>query len=236
MEENSTSVLTKIYKKYPKHYVAVDCSIFGYEEGELKLLLYPRGFEPERGRWSIIGGFVEDNESLEEAARRVLLQTTGMHDIFLDQAIAFSKPDRDPGARVISMTFVALIRIDMHDKELVRETGAQWWPVTKLPELIFDHDEMIQNALVLLQQKASINLIGKELLPEMFTLIQLKNLYEAIFQRTFDPGNFRKKVLSLDMLERSDKKNTSESKKGAFYYRFKDSETGLRSERIVRFP
>ena len=236
MEENSASAFTKIYKKYPKHYVAVDCSIFGYEEGELKLLLYPRGFEPERGKWSLMGGFVEDNESLEEAARRVLLQTTGMHDIFLDQAVAFSKPGRDPGARVISMTFVALIRIDMHDKELVRETGAQWWPVTKLPELIFDHDEMIQNALVLLQQKASINLIGKELLPEMFTLIQLKNLYEAIFQRTFDPGNFRKKVLSLDMLERSNKKNTSESKKGAFYYRFKDSETGLRSERIVRFP
>ena len=236
MEENSAAVLTKIYKKYPKHYVAVDCSIFGYEEGELKLLLYPRGFEPERGKWSLMGGFVEENESLEEAARRVLLQTTGMHDIFLDQAVAFSKPNRDPGARVISMTFVALIRIDMHDKELVRETGAQWWPVTKLPELIFDHDEMIQNALVLLQQKASINLIGKELLPEMFTLIQLKNLYEAIFQRTFDPGNFRKKVLSLDMLERSNKKNTSESKKGAFYYRFKDAETGLRSERIVRFP
>ena len=229
-------ILTTIYKKHPKHYVAVDCSIFGYEEGELKLLLYPRGFEPARGKWSLMGGFVGEKESLEEAARRVLLQTTGMHDIFLEQATAFSKPDRDPGARVISMTFVALIRIDMHDKELVRETGAQWWPVTKLPELIFDHDEMIQHALVLLQQKASINLIGKELLPEMFTLIQLKNLYEAIFQRTFDPGNFRKKVLSLDMLERSSKKNTSESKKGAFYYRFKDSETGLRSERIVRFP
>ena len=86
MEENSASALTKIYKKYPKHYVAVDCSIFGYEEGELKLLLYPRGFEPERGKWSLMGGFVEENESLEEAARRVLLQTTGMHDIFLDQA------------------------------------------------------------------------------------------------------------------------------------------------------
>jgi 8-oxo-dGTP diphosphatase len=236
MKANSSSRLSEIYQKHPKHYVAVDCSIFGYEEGELKLLLYPRGFEPERGKWSIMGGFVQDNESLEEAARRVLLQTTGMHDIFLDQVAAFSKPDRDPGARVISMTFVALIRIDMHDKEFVRETGAQWWPVTRLPELIFDHGEMIQNALALLQQKASINLIGKELLPELFTLIQLKNLYEAIFQRTFDPGNFRKKVLSLDILERSNEKNTSKSKKGAFYYRFIESEIGLRSGRIVKFP
>ena len=227
---------TKNYENHPKHYVAVDCSIFGYEEGELKLLLYPRGFEPARGKWSLMGGFVEEFESLEEAARRVLLQTTGMHNIFLEQAAAFSKPERDPGARVISMTFVALIRIDMHDKVLVRESGAQWWPVTQLPELIFDHKEMIHNALALLQQKSSINLIGKELLPDLFTLIQLKTLYEGIFQRTFDNGNFRKKVLSLDLLERSNEKNTSESKKGAFYYRFKELETGLRSERIVKFP
>ncbi len=235
-EENAISLLTKIYKQHPKHYVAVDCSIFGYEEGELKLLLYPRGFEPARGKWSLMGGFVQNNESLEEAARRILVQTTGLHDIFLEQSGAFSKPDRDPGARVISVTFVALIRIDMHDKELVRENGAHWWPVTKLPPLIFDHEAMIQNALALLQQKAGINLVGKELLPELFTLMQLKNLYEAIFQRTFDPGNFRKKVLSLDLLERSNEKNTSESKKGAFYYKFKEAESGVRSERIVKFP
>lgn len=235
-EENAIQMLSKIYSQHPKHYVAVDCSIFGYEEGELKLLLYPRGFEPDRGKWSLMGGFVQDNESLEEAARRILLQTTGLHDIFLEQAAAFSNPDRDPGARVISMTFVALIRIDIHDKELVRENGAHWWPVTKLPPLIFDHKAIIENALNVLQQKAGINLIGKELLPELFTLMQLKNLYEAIFQRSFDPGNFRKKVLSLGILERSNKKNTSESKKGAFYYQFKESESGLRFDRIVKFP
>ena len=235
-EKNALSMLSKIYKQHPKHFVAVDCSIFGYEEGELKLLLYPRGFEPARGKWSLMGGFVQNNESLEEAARRILLLTTGLHDIFLEQAAAFSKPDRDPGARVISMTFVALIRIDMHDKELVKENGANWWPVTKLPPLIFDHEAMIRKALELLQQKAGINLIGKVLLPEQFTLLQLKNLYEAIFQKSFDPGNFRKKVLSLDILERLNEKNTSESKKGAFYYRFKETEPETRSERIVKFP
>jgi ADP-ribose pyrophosphatase YjhB (NUDIX family) len=229
-------MLAKTYKQQPKHHVAVDCSIFGYEEGELKLLLYPRSFEPARGNWSLMGGFVQENESLEEAARRVLLQTTGLHDIFLEQAAAFSIPDRDPGARVISVNFVALIRIDRHDKELVRGNGAHWWPVTKLPPLIFDHQAMVQNALDLLQQKASINLAGKELLPDMFTLMQLRSLYEAIFQKDFDPGNFRKKVLSLDMLERSNKKNTTESKKGAYYYSFKESETGIRYERIVKFP
>jgi ADP-ribose pyrophosphatase YjhB (NUDIX family) len=183
-----------------------------------------------------MGGFVQENESMEEAARRVLLQTTGLKDIFLEQATVFSKPNRDPGARVISMTFVALIRIDIHDKDLVRENGAHWWPITKLPPLIFDHNEIVTNALSLLQQKSSIDLTGKELLPEMFTLIQLRNLYEAIFQKTFDPGNFRKKVLSIGILERLNIKNTKESKKGAFYYQFKTVETGMRNERIVKFP
>lgn len=235
-EENAILMLSELYKQYSKHYVAVDCSIFGYENGELKLLLYPRGFEPSLGKWSLMGGFVQENESMEEAARRVLLQTTGLKDIFLEQGKAFSKPDRDPGARVISMTFVALIRIDIHDKDLVRESGAHWWPVTKLPALIFDHEEIVANGLELLQQKASIDLIGRELLPEMFTLMQLRNLYEAIFQKSFDPGNFRKKVLSVGILERLNLKNTKESKKGAFYYQFKPGDTGLRSERIVKFP
>ena len=235
-EEKSVLMLAEMYSQHPKHYLAVDCSIFGYEEGELKLLLYPRGFEPSLGKWSLMGGFVQENESVEEAARRVLLQTTGLKDIFLEQASLFSKPDRDPGARVISMNFVALIRIDIHDKDLVRENGAHWWPVTKLPSLVFDHEIMVENALALLQQKASIDLIGKELLPDRFTLMQLRNLYEAIFQKTFDPGNFRKKVLSIGVLERLNLKNTTESKKGAYYYRFKTGETGARSERIVKFP
>jgi len=234
--KNTILMLSEMYKQHPKHYVAVDCSIFGYEDSELKLLLYPRGFEPSIGKWSLMGGFVQENESMEEAALRVLLQTTGLKDIFLEQGNAFSKPDRDPGARVISMTFVALIRIDIHDKDLVRENGAHWWPITKLPSMVFDHEAIVENALGLLQKKASIDLIGRELLPEMFTLMQLRNLYEAIFQKTFDPGNFRKKVLSVGILERSNSKNTTESKKGAYYYRFKSFETGMRSERIVKFP
>jgi 8-oxo-dGTP diphosphatase len=238
MEEDHNPILIsgEIYKQHSKHYLAVDCSIFGYEDGELKLLLYPRGFEPSLGKWSLMGGFVQEYESLEEAARRVLLLTTGLKDIFLEQASAFSKPDRDPGARVISITFMALIRIDIHDKDLVRENGAHWWPVTKLPSLIFDHEAIVENALALLQQKSSIDLIGKELLPVMFTMMQLRNLYEAIFQKTFDPGNFRKKVLSIGILERLNVKNTSESKKGAYYYKFKKDEIGVRNERIVKFP
>lgn len=215
-------MLSEMYKQHSKHYVAVDCSIFGYEDCELKLLLYPRGFEPSFGLWSLMGGFVQENESIEEAAQRVLLQTTGLRDIFLEQASAFSKPDRDPGARVISITFVALIRVGIHNKDLVRENGAHWWPVTKLPPLIFDHEAIVRKALALLQEKSNIDLIGRELLPSMFTLTQLRNLYEAIFQKTFDPGNFRKKVLLTGILERLNTKNTTESKKGAYYFKFKE--------------
>jgi ADP-ribose pyrophosphatase YjhB (NUDIX family) len=190
--------------------------------------------EPAMGKWSLMGGFIGSDESLENAAMRVLSATTGLKDIYLEQVAAFSAVDRDPGARVISIAFVALIRIDQHDKALVRENGAHWWPLKQLPELIFDHDQIIEGGLQLLQKRASYELTGKDLLPEKFTLMQLRSLYEAIYQRSFDPGNFRKKVLSLNVLERLNIKNTTESKKGAFYYRFKENEDVSYGDRIFK--
>ena len=217
------------YLQHPKHFLAVDCAIFGYEDGELKLLIHPRRFEPLKDQWSLMGGFIQENESVEEAARRVLLQTTGLHDIYLEQVAAFSDPKRDSGARVVSIAFVALIPIHKHDKDLLVNNQAQWWPITNLPPLVFDHNTMVKKALENLQTRASTQLTGKELLPTKFTLMQLRNLYEAIFQKIFDPGNFRKKTLSLGVLDRLNIKNTTESKKGAFYYSFKSSppESGI---------
>jgi ADP-ribose pyrophosphatase YjhB (NUDIX family) len=199
--------------------VAVDCVILGYQDEEIKLLLYPRSFEPYKGNWSLLGGFVQDDESADEAAARILKQTTGLEQIFLEQVASFSEPGRDPEARVISLAYYALIRIDLHDEECVKENGAYWLSINKLPKLIFDHEEMFEKSLIKLQQKAGYSLVGSELLPGMFTLIQLRKLYEAIFRREFDPGNFRKKILSLDVLEKLEIKDASESKKGAFYYR-----------------
>ena len=207
------------YNKHPKHFVAVDCVILGYNEGELCLLLYPRGFEPSKGSWSLMGGFVQDGESSDEAAKRVLKKTTGLDDIFMRQVETFAKPQREPEARVISIAYFALVRIDEHDKACVRERGAHWWPITGLPEVIFDHGEMLEKALVKLQQEAGYRLIGSELLGDKFTLLQLRKLYEAIFMREFDPGNFRKKIMSLNVLERLNEKDSSESKKGAYYYK-----------------
>lgn len=209
------------YKQQEKFLVSIDCAIFGYHEGDLKLLLFQREKEPEIGHWSLIGGWVNADESAEMAAIRVLNRITGLHDIFMEQVSAFSKPDRDPGGRVISVVFYALIVIDDNRMKLSSEFGARWWPVKKLPTLIFDHQQMVNLSLGKLRQKAEYHLVGKELLPEMFTITQLRNLYNSIFFKDFDPGNFRKKVLAMDVLDKLDIKDTSESKKGAYYYKFR---------------
>jgi 8-oxo-dGTP diphosphatase len=186
----------------------------------LKVLLYPRGFEPYIGKWSLLGGFVRSNETLGDAARRVLFNTTGLEHIYQEQVHAFSKPDRDPAGRVISVAYYALIRINQQDSDLVRDHGAHWWPISTLPKLIFDHREMIESSLLSLQNKASTELIGRELLGDLFTMTNLKKLYEAIFQREIDAGNFRKKILSRGVLLKTSIKDKTESKKGAYLYKY----------------
>ncbi|MFW6042847.1 MAG: NUDIX hydrolase [Marinilabiliaceae bacterium] len=227
-------VKTDLYKGSPKQYVAVDCVIFGYEDSQLKLLLMPRPLEPSMGKWSLMGGFCYDEESLEAAATRVLEINTGLTDIYLEQVQAFSDVERDPGGRVISMVYYALIPLFQQDIEKVQKRGAQWFPVNELPELIFDHKDMVDLALKKLQMRASYQLVGKELLPGHFTIPQLRKLYEAIFQRQLDPGNFRKKVLSLNTLERLDKKDPTESKKGAYLYKFREEPETPNSDRVLK--
>jgi len=223
------------YQGHSKYLLAVDCVVLGYEDEELKVLLYPRGFEPVKGKWSLMGGFVGEDESAEEAACRVLRQITGLDNIFLEQVEAFSKPGRESIARVVSIVFYALVRIHLHDKELLKAQGAEWYPLSQLPELVFDHREMVEKALLKLQQKAGYSLAGSEMLSERFTLMQLRKLYQAIYGREFDPGNFRKKILSLEVLEKLNEKNASESRKGAYYYRVKEEMIGMETSRIVKF-
>lgn len=224
------------YEKYHQYrrYVAVDCVIFGYEQEQLKLLVFKRAIEPAKGKWSLIGGWVKEEESVEDAARRVLFDLTGLHDIFLEQVQTFSKPERDPGGNVMTVAFYAMIKVEKYSNQLIREFGAEWIKLEDLPPLIFDHDEMVVKALEKLRLKSSYELIGRQLLPEKFTITQLRNLYNQIYQRAFDPGNFRKKVLSLKILERLDEKDMSESRKGAFYYKFKGVEEEGFSEPIFK--
>lgn len=212
--------MSKYYEGTPRHLIAVDCVIFGYEQDQLKILLFPRRVEPAQGEWSLMGGFVDENESTDDAAIRVLQFTTGLTNIFMEQLKTFSDPLRDPGARVISIVYFALIRIENQDNNIILQHGAKWWPITQFPTLIFDHNEMVGVALSRLQMKAGLNLIGYELLPDFFTLRMLRKLYEAIFQRSLDPGNFRKKVLSLNVLQKLAVKEKKHSKKGSYFYQF----------------
>ena len=211
-----------IYSKESRYYVAVDCIIFGYDiaEKDIKLLLIKRSFEPSKGKWSLAGGFVEQGESLDDAASRVLLSLTGLRNVYLKQLYSYGNIDRDPGARVISVAYWALIKIKDIDKDLAKVNGAHWQSLKSLPELIFDHNEMVKRALCELQTQIKIKPIGFELLPQKFTLVQLLDLYEAIYQRSIDKRNFRKKIISMNILEKLDEKEKETSKKGAWYFRF----------------
>jgi 8-oxo-dGTP diphosphatase len=210
------------YSKHKKHLVAVDCIVFGYDilDKGIKLLLIKRSFNPAKGKWSLAGGFVDHDESIDVAACRVLRSLTGLEDIYMKQSHCYGDPARDPGARVISTAYWSLIKLKDIDSNLKKQNGAQWYSLVNLPPLIFDHKDMVNRALKELRMQIKIKPAGFELLPEKFTLVQLLDLYEAIYQRTFDKRNFRKKILSMDILEKIDEKEKETSKKGAYYYRF----------------
>ena len=212
----------KLYSMHSKFYVAVDCIIFGYDiaEKEIKLLLIKRSFEPAKGKWSLAGGFVNPDENLDSAATRVLSSLTGMKNVYMKQLHCYGDLERDPGARVISSAYWALIKIKDIDRELYDKNGAHWQSLKKMPQMIFDHRSMVDNAMSELQTQIKIKPVGFELLPEKFTLVQLLDLYEAIYQRTIDKRNFRKKIISMNILEKLDEKEKVTSRKGAFYFRF----------------
>lgn len=208
------------YEGHEKFFVALDCIIFGFDRENLNLLLIKRNFEPEKGKWSLMGGFLKRNESLDEAATRILHQLTGLRDIYLEQLYGFGEVDRDPVDRTISIAYYALINIYDHDKKLVKEYSARWFPIDDLPDLIFDHEEMVQAAKDRLQYKASNQPVGFELLPDKFTLPELQQLYEAIYETRLDKRNFRRRMLSMNVLVKTNEKQKKYSRKGAFLYKF----------------
>ena len=214
----------KLYSKNARHLVAVDCIIFGYDilEKEIKLLLFKRILEPAKGKWSLAGGFVDNNESLDGAANRLLRKLTGLESVYLKQSYSYGNIDRDPGDRVISVAYFALIAIRDINKELALENGVHWRSLSRLPDLVFDHPVMVRRALLDLQNQVKIKPVGFELLPEKFTLVHLQDLYEAIYQKKTDKRNFRKKILSMGILEKLDEKERETSKKGAFYFKFNE--------------
>src|SRR3954453_19441200 len=188
------------YKGQQPFLLAVDCIIFGFDGKDLKLLLIQRGFEPEKNKWSLMGGFLEENENLDEAAARILKNLTGLEDIYLEQVRAFGNPDRDPAARTVSVSYFALIDIERYKKQISGEYNAEWFLINERPKLIFDHDEMVRLAQSRLRYKAAIQPLLFELLPEHFTIPRLQNLYEGVYETVFDKRNFIRKLMSTGLL------------------------------------
>lgn len=208
------------YSSNPKFYISVDCIIFGFNQGELSLLLLKRNFEPAQGEWSLMGGFVQSDESVNDAAKRVLAELTGLTDVYMEQVGTFGELERDPGERVISVAYYALLNINESDRELVQKHNAFWVNINELPPLIFDHPQMVEQARELMRMKATTEPIGFNLLPKLFTLTQLQSLYEALYGETIDKRNFRKRVAEMDYIEKTDKIDKSGSKRGAALYKF----------------
>lgn len=211
--------MIKEYFSYPKHYVAVDCIIFGFDGENLKILLVQRDFEPQKGDWSLMGGFVDEKESSDEAASRVLHSLTGLENIYLEQLNTYTEIDREPTARIMSISYYALINIEKNIH--INETySAKWFDLKDCPDLIFDHNAMVKDAVLRLRRRATTRPIGFELLPEKFTMKDLQNLYEAIFDEKYDKRNFTSKINALDLLVKTSEKNMNSSKKGSFLYTF----------------
>jgi 8-oxo-dGTP diphosphatase len=208
------------YSSADKALLAVDCIIFGFDHEGLKILLIKRDFEPEKGKWSLIGGFLKRDEILDNAAIRILNTYTGLHDIYMEQLYAYSEIDRDPVERTISVSYYALINIENHNAELIQNYHAKWFSINDMPKLIFDHDEMVQHAITRLRYRTSIKPIGFELLPEKFTMRQLLELYEAILSKELDKRNFISKINSLEILNKLDEKDMGSSRKGSYLYTF----------------
>ncbi len=207
------------YSQQKRFLFAVDCIIFGFDGQELKLMVIQRGFEPFRGEWSLVGGFVGETESAEDAAARVLKELTGLDGLYMEQLHAFSAIDRDTVERTVSIAYFALIDIQKYKKQIIEHYHPAWFSINELPSLIFDHTKIVELAKEKLRYKAALHPLLFELLPAKFTMPQLQNLYQCVYNTAFDKGNFNRKLSSTKLLMKLNDKDKLGSKKGAFYYK-----------------
>ncbi|WP_207428623.1 NUDIX domain-containing protein [Pedobacter sp. SYSU D00535] len=202
---------------------SVDCVIFGFEEGVLKILLIERNEPPFKDCYALPGLFVGHDEGIDYAAERTLYELTGLRDIYMEQLYTFGDLDRHPEGRVITVAYYALIRLSSKIEVRPHSNYAKtafWHPVADLPQLAFDHTLIFQKSLEKIRRKISDQPIAFELLPEKFTLTQLQNVYEAILNRKLDKRNFRKKMLNYGILKELDEKQRGVSYRAATLYKF----------------
>lgn len=210
---------------YEQPGVTVDLVILTVDDKKLKVLLVKRANEPFEGCWSIPGGFLKKGESLEEAASRVMEEKTGVREVYLEQLYTFGRPDRDPRARIITVTYFALIpwmRLNQPGSKKISDLA--WFSVDDVPELAFDHMEILRRAVTRLRAKVSYSSIVYGLLPEAFRLSDLQKMYEIIIDEKLDKRNFRKRMLATGLLEETGKKERVGAHRPAMLYQFKQRE------------
>jgi 8-oxo-dGTP diphosphatase len=193
--------------KYKKPSVTVDVVVFTIENNDLKVLLVKRAINPFKDKWALPGGFVRIEESLEKAARRELEEETGVKGVYLEQLYTFGELNRDPRDRVITISYFALInsnKVNLKASSDVSE--AKWFSVSKLPQLAFDHKKILNYSLKRLKWKFEYTPVAFSMLPEKFTLSELRDIYEIVFGKEFDKRNFRKKLFSLNILKEEEVK------------------------------
>ena len=212
--------MTSFYFEHQKIFLSVDCIIFGFDENKLKILIGRRKMDPGRGEWSLYGGFVRNDESVDEAADRTLHELTGMRNVYMRQVGAFGSVDRDPGERVVSIAYYALINVKDYDSKQLKAHEVEWVDIEHIPQMYSDHNEMVQKARKLMKQKIKTQPIGFQLLPRLFTLTQLQRLYEAVNGEEVDKRNFRKRIKDMDFIEKTNLIDKKSSKRGAALYRF----------------
>lgn len=205
--------------RYPHPAVTTDCVIFGFDGAELNVLLVKRGIEPYKGKWAMPGGFLKPDEPAHECARRELREETGLEQAYMEQFHTYSTPDRDPRERVITIAYLALVKIqDVHGGDDAAD--ARWFPVSRVPQLAFDHDVILRDALSRLRERIHFHPIGYDLLPQKFTVKELQTLYEGILDIRFDRRNFAKKMFHLELLNEIDETAKPPTKREAKLYTF----------------
>ena len=212
--------MTTYYSEFQKVLLSVDCIIFGFYNNKLKILIGKRNMDPGRGEWSLYGGFVRSDESLDEAAHRTLRELTGLRNVFMRQVGAFGNLDRDPGERVVSVAYYALINVKDYSERQRKQHDVEWVNIEDIPQMYSDHNNMVVKARKLMKQKIKTDPVGFQLLPELFTLTQLQRLYEAVNGEALDKRNFRKRIKDMDFIEKTDLIDKKTSKRGASLYRF----------------
>ena len=201
--------------------LSIDCVIFGFERSRLEVLLVQRAIDPCQGMWALPGGFIELQEQVIPAADRILKATTGVAGIYLEEVGVFDRPDRYPGRRVITIGHFALVSPELYALAPGTDTrAARWFELAELPELPFDHREIVEGALDKLRKRIRVRPIGFELLPAKFTLPRLQALYEGILGTALDKRNFRKKILRLGVVRRLQETDPESTRRAARLYCF----------------